>query len=94
VRIYEVFLRKEGKESFHHAGAFEAADDDLARLLVRETYLRRGEGDEAWLVDRRHVVSVNPEFIAPNLDRPHRRNDGRLVSEHRRGAAPADEERS
>ena len=56
VRIYEVFLKREGKEEFRHAGSLEAADDELAVVLARETYVRRAEGDQLWLVDRRHVV--------------------------------------
>ena len=86
MRTYEVFLRAHGKDPFEHAGALEAPDDDLATLLARETYLRRGEGDEAWLVELRHVVVVDPDLIAANHDRPHRHNDGRLIAERRRGA--------
>ena len=65
MRIYEVFLKREGKEEFRHAGSLEAADDELAVVLARETYVRRAEGDQLWLVDRRHVVTVEPEFLAP-----------------------------
>jgi ring-1,2-phenylacetyl-CoA epoxidase subunit PaaB len=84
VRIYEVFLKKDGKEEFRHAGSLEAADDDLALVLARETYVRRAEGDQLWLVDRANVVTAEPWFIAPNADKPHRHNDGTRVAEHRR----------
>ena len=79
-----MFLKREGKEEFRHAGSLEAADDELAVVLARETYVRRAEGDQLWLVDRRHVVTVAPEFLAPNADKPHRHNDGALVADHRR----------
>jgi ring-1,2-phenylacetyl-CoA epoxidase subunit PaaB len=86
VRVYEVFLKREGKEEFRHAGSLEAADDELALVLARETYVRRAEGDQLWLVDRAHVVEAEPGFVAPNADKPHRHNDGSLVAEHRRAA--------
>ena len=89
MRTYEVFLKREGKEEFRHAGSLEAADDELAVVLARETYVRRAEGDQLWLVDRRHVVTVTPDFLAPNADKPHRHNDGALVADHRRAQRDA-----
>ena len=56
MRTYEVFLRRAGKEGFAHAGSLDAPDDELALVLAREAYVRRGEGDEMWLVDRAHVL--------------------------------------
>jgi ring-1,2-phenylacetyl-CoA epoxidase subunit PaaB len=84
VRTYEVFLRKAGKDEFRHAGSLEAADDELAALLARESYVRRAEGDEMWLVDRAAIVVVDPDLIAPNADKPHRHNDGARIAEWRR----------
>lgn len=84
MRIYEVFLRKDGKDEFRHAGSLEAPDADLAVLLARESYVRRAEGDEMWLVDRDHLVVVDPELIAPNADKPHRHNDGSRIAAFRR----------
>ena len=84
MRIYEVFLKKDGKDEFRHAGSFEAADNELAIVLARETYVRRAEGDQLWLVDRANVVTVDQEFVAPNADKPHRHNDGSRVAAGRR----------
>lgn len=86
MRVYEVFLKRDGKEEFRHAGSLEAADDELALVLARETYARRAEGDQMWLVDRAHIVETEPGYLAPNADKPHRHNDGALVAEHRRAA--------
>ena len=83
MRIYEVFLKKEGKQEFRHAGSLEAADDKLALLLARENYARRAEGDRIWLVDRDHLVVGDDDFVAPNADKPHRHNDGGRVAERR-----------
>lgn len=79
-----MFLRKGGKEEFRHAGSLEAPDDELAVLLARESYVRRAEGDEMWLVDRDHLVVVDPDLIAPNADKPHRHNDGSRIAAYRR----------
>ena len=92
MKVYEVFLRKGGKEPFEHAGSLEAPDDELALLLAREAYVRRGEGREMWLVDRADVLVAEPDLLAVNDDRPHRRHPGGTLDaayRHRREPAPA-----
>jgi ring-1,2-phenylacetyl-CoA epoxidase subunit PaaB len=84
MRVYEVFLKKPGKDEFRHVGSIEAANDELAVVLGRENYVRRAEGELMWVVDRAHVVVGDEEFIAPNADKPHRHNDGSVVAERRR----------
>jgi ring-1,2-phenylacetyl-CoA epoxidase subunit PaaB len=84
MRTYEVFLRRGGKEPFEHAGSLEAPDDELALLLAREAYVRRGEGREMWLVDRADVLVGEPDLLAVNDDRPHRHNDGSVVAARRK----------
>jgi ring-1,2-phenylacetyl-CoA epoxidase subunit PaaB len=84
MRVYEVFLKRDGRDEFRHAGSLEAADPELAMVLARENYSRRAEGDAMWIVDRECVMVATPDFIAPNADKPHRHNDGRLIAEHRK----------
>lgn len=84
MRTYEVFLRKSGREPFSHAGSLEAPDDELALLLARESYVRRGEGDEMWLVERNHVLVGDTELLAVNAHKPHRHNDGSIVAARRK----------
>ena len=84
MRRYEVFLKKDGREEFRHAGSLDAPDDELALVLARESYAPRAEGSRLWLVDREHVILGDPEFISPNADKPHRHNDGKAIAEHRR----------
>lgn len=84
MKRYEVFLRKPGKDPFEHAGSLDAPDDELAAIWARETYVRRAEGEEVWLVDRTDIVTLTPEFVAPNADKPHRHNDGKLVAQRRK----------
>jgi ring-1,2-phenylacetyl-CoA epoxidase subunit PaaB len=84
MRRYEVFLKKDGRDEFRHAGSLDAPDDELALVLARESYARRAEGDRLWLVDRENVILGALEFIASNSDKPHRHNDGKAIAEHRR----------
>lgn len=84
MRIYEVFLKRDGKDEFRHAGSLEAADDDTAAVLAVECYARRAEGDRMWLVARDDIVTVDPDLLAPNRDKAHRHSDGAAVAAHRR----------
>jgi phenylacetate-CoA oxygenase PaaH subunit len=81
---YEVFLRKEGRDAFTHAGALDADDDELALLWCRETYVRRGEGTHAWVVRRDHVLEVDDRDLEVTASRHHAVNDGRAVAARRR----------
>ena len=89
MRVYEVFLKRDGKEEFRHAGSLEAATPELALVLARENYARRAEGRSMWLVDRADLIEAEDDFIAPNADKPHRHNDGTRVAQRRRAARTA-----
>ncbi len=80
---YEVFLSEDGRDSFRHAGALDAPDEEMAVLYARETYVRRGEGSRAWVVARTHIVEVDPSDLAVTATRMHGRNDGKKIAERR-----------
>lgn len=82
--IYEVFIKKEGRDEFRHAGALEAANDELAMVMARESYLRRAEGSRMWVVDRDHLLVGDQDFVGPNADKPHRHHDGAAVAARRK----------
>ena len=84
MHTYEIFLKKDGRDEYRHAGALDAATDELALVMARESYLRRAEGDRLWLVRRDHVIVAHPELIAPNADKPHRHHDGSAVAARRK----------
>jgi ring-1,2-phenylacetyl-CoA epoxidase subunit PaaB len=84
MHTYEVFLRREGREGFAHVGSLDAPDDELARLYCRETYVRRGEGNHAWVVRRDHVLEVDHADRAVTTGRHHAVNDGTVVAARRR----------
>ena len=94
MNTYEVFLKKAGKTPFEHAGSMEAPDAELAIVLARETYARRAEGDEMWLVPRHCIVAVDEEWIAPNEDKPHRHNDGAELAARRKQLREAAKEQT
>lgn len=82
--VYEVFIKREGRDEFRHAGALDAATDELALVLARETYLRRAEGSRLWIVNRDHLIVGDEAFVAPNSDKPHRHHDGAAVAARRK----------
>ena len=84
MNVYEVFLKRPGKDEFRHAGSLEAPDAELAELYAREAYSRRHEGAEMWLVDRTDIVVADPAELDVNDDKPHRHNDGSAVAERRK----------
>jgi ring-1,2-phenylacetyl-CoA epoxidase subunit PaaB len=81
---YEVFLKPEGRDGFSHAGSLDAPDDDLATMYARETYIRRGEGAQAWVVRRSALLVIDPEDLLTTTRRTHAINDGKVVAERRR----------
>lgn len=91
MRTYEVFLKKDGKEEFRHAGSLQAPDDAMALPLAREAYSRRGEGDLMWLVERDHIISADSALMSPNAEKPHRHNDGKRVAARRKAARKNEE---
>ncbi len=82
MKTYEVFQKKEGKDPFSHAGSVEAPDDELALTYARESYGRRGEGDQMWVILRDDIL-VGNETELRMADRKHRHNDGQLLAELR-----------
>ncbi len=81
---YEVFLKKDGKDEFRHAGALDAANDELALVMARESYIRRAEGNKVWVVNRENLIVGDDDFVGPNADKPHRHHDGSAVAARRK----------
>ncbi len=81
---YEVFLKKDGKDEFRHAGALDAATPELALVLARESYARRAEGNQLWVIDRAHIMVGDESFVGANTDKPHRHHDGQAVAARRK----------
>ena len=86
---YEVFLKKDGRDGYRHVGALEAATDELAEVLARESYARRAEGDRLWIVRREHIIDPGEGFVGANADNPHRHHDGAAVAARRKASRAA-----
>ncbi len=86
---YEVFIKKEGRDEFRHAGALDAATDELALVMARESYLRRAEGSRVWVVEREHIIVGGDDYVAPNADKPHRHHSGEAVAARRKSLREA-----
>ncbi len=83
MHTYEVFLKPTGRDGFSHAGSLDAPDDDMAIVYARETYIRRGEGAEAWVVRRSSILVVDPNDIQVTLERTRGSNDGSKLAARR-----------
>ncbi len=59
--IYEVFRRGGHKEPFVHAGTVTAPDPEMALIMAKECFLRRGEGEHVWVVRRHDVHSFSED---------------------------------
>ena len=62
MEIFEVFRRTGHKEPYEHAGAVTAPDPEMALLMAKECFLRRGEGEHLWVIRRSdiHAFSGDP----------------------------------
>lgn len=62
MEIFEVFRRTGHKEPYEHAGAVTAPDPEMALLMAKECFLRRGEGEHLWVIRRTdiHAFSGDP----------------------------------
>ncbi len=81
---YELFLKPAGRDGFAHSGSFDAPDDEMATVFARETYVRRGEGEQAWVVRRANVLVVDEQDLEVTTHRQHAVNDGSNVAARRR----------
>jgi ring-1,2-phenylacetyl-CoA epoxidase subunit PaaB len=80
---YEVFLKPDGRDGFAHAGSLDAPDDELAVLYARETYIRRGEGAQAWVVRRESILVLDPTDLQVTIERDRGVNDGSVLAARR-----------
>ena len=59
MEVYEVFRRSGHKEPYEHCGAVIAPDPEMASIMAKECFLRRGEGEHLWIVSRSDIHSVS-----------------------------------
>ena len=73
MEVYEVFRRGGHKQPFEHCGSVIAPDPEMALLLGKECFLRRGEGRHLWVVRRTDVHSwADESLLMPAGDKSYR----------------------
>jgi ring-1,2-phenylacetyl-CoA epoxidase subunit PaaB len=62
MEVYEVFRRTGHKDPYEHCGAVTAPDPEMALMMAKECFLRRGEGEHLWVTRRSdiHAFSGDP----------------------------------
>jgi ring-1,2-phenylacetyl-CoA epoxidase subunit PaaB len=58
--LYEVFIRAKAGLSHKHVGSLHAVDDEMALLMARDVYTRRGEGVSIWVVRSNLIAASDP----------------------------------
>lgn len=81
-RVYEVFRREKVGGPMVHAGSVTATSDDLALIYARESFGRRGESQELWVVPRAAVLLLDDaDMLSPAIDRGYRTVEGYRLRE-------------
>ncbi|MEO0203262.1 MAG: hypothetical protein ABIL37_06050, partial [candidate division WOR-3 bacterium] len=77
MKIFEVFARRESGGPMVHILSLKAPNIETALLLVKETYGRRGDVIEFWVVDRENIFSTKKFNIptGPITDRSYRNGE-------------------
>lgn len=83
LRVYEVFGQKRSGEPHQHVGSLLAGDRELAYVLAKECFTRRGEYVSLWVVDRdaiRRTTADEAPYLHPSTDRRYRLGEGYRVT--------------
>lgn len=84
--VYEVFGQAERGEPYMQLGSLPAADPEMALVLARELFSRRGEVVSLWLVERQaiHATSRLDGDVIRGTDRSYRMGEGYRVTVEKR----------
>jgi ring-1,2-phenylacetyl-CoA epoxidase subunit PaaB len=55
--VWEVFQQQKRGDPFEHVGAVHATDADMALILAKEQYARRGRCVQFWVVPQEAIVA-------------------------------------
>ena len=74
--IWEVFVQANAGIPHKHVGSVHAPDAEIALQNARDTYTRRNEGINIWVVESKHLHASSPEdtgsFFEPANDKIYR----------------------
>jgi phenylacetate-CoA oxygenase PaaH subunit len=77
MKVFEVFARREEGGPMVHIASLKAPDIETAIILSKETFGRRGDVLEFWIIDREHILS-NKDLDVPSgpvIPKPYRLGD-------------------
>lgn len=77
MKVFEIFARRESGGPMVHISSLKAPDIETAIILAKETFGRRGDVLEFWVVDRENIYSNESLSIpsGPITDRSYRLGD-------------------
>ena len=78
-RVWEVFQQAKRGEPHVHVGSIHAPDAELALLLAREQYVRRGSAVNLWVAPADAILATpydEPDFFVRTSDKSYRENVG------------------
>lgn len=74
--VWEVFIQANAGIPHKHAGSVHAPDAEMALQNARDTYARRNEGINIWVVPANFITASSPEdsgsFFDPANEKPYR----------------------
>lgn len=86
--VYEVFQQQRRGEPFTHVGAVHASDPEMAILMAREQFARRGRCVQLWVVPTDAIVASplgEEDLFEQSTDKSYREAFGyRLAARKRR----------
>jgi ring-1,2-phenylacetyl-CoA epoxidase subunit PaaB len=74
--VFEVFAQPARGEPFRHVGSLLAADRDMALLLAKENFGRRGGVTALWVVARAAIAAAPEGTFGPVVPRLYREGEG------------------
>jgi ring-1,2-phenylacetyl-CoA epoxidase subunit PaaB len=66
--LWEVFYQPATGKPHEHAGSVHAADAEQALQNARDTFTRRGEAVNIWVVPSESIVASTPDDMGPFFD--------------------------
>ena len=85
--VWEVFQQQRRGDAFEHVGAVHASDADLALLMAKEQYARRGKSVQLWVVPSDAIVATpmaDSDIFEQATDKDYREAFGYRLAKRKR----------
>jgi ring-1,2-phenylacetyl-CoA epoxidase subunit PaaB len=95
-RVWEVFQQQRRGDAFEHVGSVHASDAEIALLMAKEQYARRGRCVQLWVVPSEAIVATplaDADIFEHSTDKSYREAFGyKLAARKRKLAEEAGQE--